>query len=340
MNTIYRDFATGEVEVYSIDESFLSVGLVPPAERVAFGRDLRATVRRWTGIPTCVGIGPTKTLAKLANHLAKKTGDLAGVCDLTSVAARDHWLPRVPVGDVCGIGGASEAKLSRVGIETAADLRDMPARLARSLMTVVGEKTVLELQGLSCLDLEVLTPQRKGCAVTRSFSRKVTDLPDMLEAVATHATRGAEKLRRNGLETGHISVFMHTSRFEAGPACSVSRTVHLPETSADTLDLVRAAQAGARAIFREGFRYAKAGIVMDDLVPAGSAPRPLFERRDRARSEALMEAIDTINGRFGRGAITPAAAGIRRDWQTKFEMRSPRYTTRVDELPSARARGL
>ncbi len=340
MNTIYRDFATGEVEVYSIDESFLSVSLVSPDERVAFGRDLRATVLRWTGIPTCVGVGPTKTLAKLANHLAKKNDELAGVCDLTSAAARDRWLPRVPVGDVWGIGGAAQAKLSRIGVETAADLRDMPARLARSLMTVVGEKTVFELQGLSCLDLEVLAPQRKGCAVTRSFSSKVTDLPDMLEAVATHATRGAEKLRRNGLETGHISVFMHTSRFEAGPACSASRTVHLPETSADTLDLVRAAQAGARAIFREGFRYAKAGIVMDDLVPAGSAPRPLFEQRDRARSEALMEAIDTINGRFGRGAITPAAAGIRRDWQTKFEMRSPRYTTRVDELPSARARGL
>lgn len=339
MNAIYREFAP-EVEIYSIDESFLSVGIVPAAERATFGRDLRATVRRWTGIPTCVGIGPTKTLAKLANHLAKKKDELAGVCDLTSLAARDHWLPQVPVGDVWGIGGASEAKLSRIGVETAADLRDMPARLARSLLTVVGEKTGLELRGLSCLDLEMLAPQRKGCAVTRSFSRKVTELSDMLEAVATHATRGAEKLRRHGLETGHVAVFMHTSRFEPGPAYSASRTVNLPDTSADTLDLVRAAQAGARAIFREGFRYAKAGIVMDDLVPAGSAPRPLFDRRDRARSDALMEAIDTINGRFGRGAIVPAAAGIRRDWQTKFEMKSPRYTTRVDELPRARAHGL
>jgi DNA polymerase V len=159
----------------------------------------------------------------------------------------------------------------------------------------------------------------------------------MLEAVSASATRTGEKLRRHGLETSHLTVFMHTSEFNPNdPRHAASTTVHLPEASNDTLDLVKAAQRGARAIYREGYRYAKAGIVMDDLIAAGTAPRPLFDRRDREQSERLMSAMDAVNAKFGRGMITPAAAGIRKEWQTKFEMRSPRYTTRVAELPRVR----
>jgi DNA polymerase V len=337
MNAIYREMAP-EVEVYSIDESFLSIGIIPADERVSYGRDLRTKVLKWTGIPTCVGIGPTKTLAKLANHIAKKAEGMDGVCDLTSQAARDHWLPKIAVGEVWGVGGASQAKLARLGVRTAACLRALDPAVARKVMTVVGEKTVLELRGISCLPLETVAPQRKGCAVTRSFSRKVTDLTDMLEAVATHATRGAEKLRGYGLEAGHITVFMHTSPFGDDPSHSASRTVQFAEPTADTLELIRAAKRAAEGIFQKGFRYAKAGIVMDDLVEAGSAPRPLFEQRDREKSASLMEAVDAINQRYGRGTVTPAATGKRRDWQTKFEMRSPQYTTSLDDLPRAKAR--
>lgn len=336
MNAIYREWAP-EVEVYSIDESFLDLTGVPARDRMAYGRDLRATVRQWTGIPTCVGIGPTKTLAKLANHIAKKNSELDGVCDLTDPHERDRWLPRIEVGDVWGIGAASEAKLMALGIESAADLRDMPSRLARQRMTVVGEKTVLELRGISCMDLEEVAPQRKGCAVTRSFGTPVTTLDGMLEAVSAYATRAGEKLRRHGLETAHVVVFMHTSQFNRrDPSHSASKTVNLPEASADTLDLIDAAKRGARAIFREGFRYSKAGIIMDDLIVAGSAPRPLFDAREREKSARLMGALDAINDRFGRATLVPAASGIRkREWQTKFDRRSPRYTTRLDELPRA-----
>ncbi len=337
MNAIYRDFSP-DVEVYSIDESFLDLSGFPAADLVTMARDLRSTVRQWTGIPTCVGLGPTKTLAKLANRIAKKAAELDGVCDLTSPADRARWLPAIEVADVWGIGPASERKLLGIGIETAADLRDLDPRLARRLLSVVGERTVLELRGISCLPIELVPPQRRGCAVTRSFGTPVTTLAGMLEAVAAYATRAAEKLRRHGLEASHLVAFMHTSPFrEKDPAHSASLTVHLPEASADTRDLIKAAHRAVRAIYRPGFRYAKAGIVLDDLIPAGSAPRPLFDRRDREESERLMSVLDSVNMRFGRGTIAPAAAGIRREWQTKFENRSPRYTTRIQELPRVRA---
>ncbi|WCK69368.1 Y-family DNA polymerase [Agrobacterium tumefaciens] len=338
LNAIYRQWAP-DVEVYSIDESFLDMTDIRPADRQAFGLDLRSTVQRWTGIPTCVGIGPTKTLAKFANHVAKKNPELGGVCDLTDAAMRQGWLDRIEVGEVWGVGAASERKLFGLGVETAGDLARMDARLARKLLSVVGERTVLELQGLSCLPLEDVPPQRKGCAVTRSFGTPVTDLAGMLEAVAAYATRAGEKLRRYGLEATHMAVFMHTSRFnEKDQPYSAQTTVHLPEASNDTFDLIRMAQSGARKIFRDGHRYAKAGIIMNDLVSARSQQRPLLDARDREQSDRLMTALDAVNAKFGRGALIPASAGIKREWQTKFDRRSPRYTTNIKELPIAMAR--
>ncbi|KAB2684397.1 Y-family DNA polymerase [Brucella tritici] len=336
LNTIYRQWAP-EVEIYSIDESFLDVAHVRQRDRRTFGLDLRSTVQKWTGIPTCVGIAPTKTLAKFANHVAKKNSDLGGVCDLTDDAVRAEWLDRIEVSEVWGVGRASQTKLFELGIKTAGDLSRLDARQARNLLSVVGERTVLELRGISCMPLEDVPAQRKGCAVTRSFGTPVTDLAGMLEAVAAYATRAGEKLRRHGLEASHLAVFMHTSRFnERDPSHSAQTTVNLPEASADTLDLIRAAQRGVRKIFKDGYRYSKAGIIMDDLIPARSAPRPLFDARDREHSDRLMSALDAVNAKFGRGALVPAAAGIKKEWQAKFDRRSPRYTTRIDELPIVR----
>jgi DNA polymerase V len=160
-----------------------------------------------------------------------------------------------------------------------------------------------------------------------------------LEAVSAYGMRAGEKLRRHGLEATHMAVFMHTSRFnQKDKPHSAQTTVHFPEASNDTFDLIRAAQSGARKIFRDGHRYAKAGIIMNDLVPARSQPRPLFDARDRDQSDRLMMALDAVNGKFGRGSLVPASAGIKRDWQTKFDRRSPRYTTNIKELPIATAR--
>ncbi len=342
-NAVYRQFSP-QVEIYSIDESFLNLSDVAPGLRVELARDLRATVRAWTGIPTCVGIGPTKTLAKLANHIAKSVPVLGGVCDLTDPAAYAHWLCRIDVGEVWGIGRASLAKLRAMGVESVADLRDLDPRPVRTGLTVVGERIIYELRGAACLPLELVPARRKGCAVTRSFSSRITERAVLEEAVAAHATRLGEKLRREGLGTDHVTVFYHTSEHDRDePMRSVSTTVQLPEHSSDTLALIKAARHGVARTWREPgerpWRYSKAGIVTNDLVTLSHSPRALIGTLDRARSGPLMAAMDACNARWGRGAVVPARAGLvnRRDWTTKFEMRTPRYTTRVGELPVAHA---
>jgi DNA polymerase V len=343
-NAVYRDFSP-RVEIYSIDESFLDLSDVHPDLRIELARDLRATVRAWTGIPTCVGIGPTKTLAKLANHIAKTQPALDGVCDLTDPVAYDHWLCRIAASEVWGIGRASAAKIEAMGVDTVADLRDLDPRPVRKAMTVVGERIIHELRGLSCLPLELVPAQRKGCAVTRSFSRRVEDRGTLEQAVAAHATRLGEKLRREGLGTDQLTVFYHTSTHDRGdPMRSVSTTVTLPEATNDSLVLIQAAQLGVARTWREApgdrpWRYSKAGVITTDLMPLNYSPRALIGGLNRERSGPLMAAMDACNSRFGRGSVVPARAGLteKRTWSTKFEMRSPRYTTQVAELPTAHA---
>ena len=340
-NAVYRDFAK-DVEIYSIDESFLDLSDVRERDRFALAQDLRATVRAWTGIPTCVGLGPTKTLAKLANHIAKTVPDLGGVCDLTDLVQYDHWLCRIHVGELWGIGRASLAKLEAMGVDSVADLRDLDPRPVRKALTVVGERMIHELRGLSCLPLELVPARRKGCAVTRSFSGRVSDRATLEEAVAAHAARLGEKLRRDGLGTDQVTVFYHTSEHDRGePMRSVSTVVSLPEATNDSLALIKAATHGVAKTWREPgqvpWRYSKAGVITTDLVPLAESPRALIGRLDRERSAPLMAALDACNARWGRGAVVPARAGLttKREWNTKFEMRTPRYTTQVSDLPVA-----
>lgn len=331
MNAVYRSFSN-EVEVYSIDESFLDfTGADDP---VALARVMKATVLKWTGIPTCVGLGPTRTLAKLANHLAKKRPELAGVCDLTSPEERNRLLPLVEVADVWGVGRASVPKLLAVDVKTAADLRALDARTARSLLTVVGERMVQELNGIVCADLELAPPIRKGIAVTRSFGERVTTLPEMLEATTTYASRAGEKLRRHGVLASKVLVFMHTSRFAEGPTRSVSGVASMVEPTDDTIELVRGVSRVTRQLWSDGYRYAKAGVILEGLVTPDRAPRALFDAID-PRREALMTALDGINHRFGRGSLFVATTGARKKWAVKAEMKSPAYTTRLAEVPVA-----
>lgn len=334
VNAIY-DLHAPAVEVYSIDESFLDLTGVPdPAEHV---RAMRGQVLRWTGIPTCVGLGPTKVLAKVANALAKRHPELEGVCDLGHPDERAAWLARMPVADVWGVGAASTAKLASVDVHTAAELRDLDLPLARKLLTVVGERLVLELRGVSCMAMELGPPTRKGCAVTRQFGRGVTDQEELTQAVATYASRMGEKLRRHNVAAGHLSVFFHTNPHKPGPSRSVSTTVGLGVATADTFDLAAAARAGVRRIWREGFAYSKAGVICDDLVPAGAVQEGFWPVRDRERSTRLMATLDAVNARHGCNSLGVGAAGMVRGWKLRAEMKSPSYTTHPGELPIARA---
>ncbi|KQN75028.1 Y-family DNA polymerase [Devosia sp. Leaf64] len=334
MNSVYQGFSP-DIEIYSIDESFLDVTHVRPGERTAWASDLRATTRQWTGIPTCVGIGPTKTLAKLANKAAKALP--AGVLDLTDECVRAEVMAKFPIGDVWGIGRASQEKLAHLGIEFAGQLRDMDPKLARQLMTVVGEKTIHELNGIPCVGLETVAPQRKGCAVTRSFGERVIHKSQMEQAVAGYATRLGEKLRRHGLATDHVTVFMHTSPFADDPQRSVSMTVDIPEATNDSLTLIKAARRAVDALWKPGFRYSKAGIITQDLVPPAERQRALFDAMDHDKAAKVTAAMDEANRRWGRATVVPAATmgGPRKQqtFTTKFDMRSPRFTTRWDELP-------
>ena len=333
VNAIYETVSP-RVEVYSIDESFLDLTGSP--DPVADVRAMRAQVLRWTGIPTCVGLGPTKTLAKAANHLAKKHPHFAGVCDLTSPEAQDEGLAMLPIRSVWGVAHASEAKLAPLGVRTAADLRALDPKIARQLMTVVGERLVWELRGVACSELELVPPRRKGVAVTRSFGQRVTEREEMRQALRFYATRAGEKMRRSGVVAREMIVFFHTSPHDSGPAMSRSCTVLTTEPTNDSLELARAAAEGVDRLWTPGFRYYKAGVILPELfapeATSASLIRPLDPRRP-----ALMEALDTINRRYGRGTLIPGGSGLKKNWTLKAEMKSPHWTTKLDQVPIVRA---
>ncbi|PWC48142.1 hypothetical protein TSA6c_17050 [Azospirillum sp. TSA6c] len=338
---------TPALENYSIDESFLDLNGFDGRDLVAYGGEIRTTVRRWTGIPTCVGIASSKTLAKLANFGAKKAllND-SGVCDLSNHEAREHVLHTVPVEEVWGIGRRSAEKLSMLGVKTAADLRDLDPRLARQLLTVTGERLVYELRGIACMPLDLAPAPLKGTAVTRSFGEPVTEWEAMRQAVAAYATRAAEKLRGQGacgLAAESIQVFMHTSPFRApfraGPAYSNAAVVELQPATNDTFALITAAVVGARRIWCDGFAFSKAGVILSGLVPVERVQPDLLQATDRARGARLMAALDAVNARMGRETLKPAATGLSAGagWRLKQEARSPRYTTQFDDVPIVRA---
>jgi len=334
---VYEDF-TPNVEIYSIDECFLDFGGF--RDRTEHARKMRSAVLRRIGVPVRVGIAPTKTLAKCANDIAKKNPIFAGVLDMMDETMADWLLPMVPVGDIWGIGSRTEAKLHGLGIRTAAELRDMPIRQARGLGTVVLERTVLELQGEPCLAFDDIEPQRKGMAVTRSAGTPITDFDTLFQAITAHATRAAEKLRQHGLVAGTLTVFYHTNRHRQDrPQYSGSRSIRMTPMSSDTFDLVQAARWCAQAAWPKAtvqeFGFTKAGILLDDLVHIEDRPRTLFDV-EKPKSRALMTALDQVNDRFGKKTMVLASEGMKRPWQLRSDHRSPRYTTRLSDLPVVR----
>lgn len=326
---------TPELEVYSIDEAFLRLTGTALEDSVAWAWKARAEIRRCTGIPVSVGIAPTKALAKVANDLAKG-GD--GVRAIPDAASQEEALASFPVLDVWGIGPNHGRRLLDRGVKTARDLRDMDLEDVRRMMGVVGVRLVQELRGISCLDLEMAPQPKKNICVSRSFSHRVEALGEMREAVATYAARAAVKLRRQGSEAGTLTVFVETNRFsQTEPQHHEAALVRLPSHSSATTDLIHLAQAAATRLFRKGHRYVKAGILLGDLVPAGSHQGSLFEEApDRVSRNRLMKTLDRLNARMGAGTVRFAAEGIRKPWAARFERRSPRYTTRWEEIPRAR----
>ena len=327
---------TPEVESYSIDEAFLN--LVGCGDALAsYGHVIRRTVSQWTGIPTSLGIGETKTLAKLANRLAKRQKDAKGVIDLTASQHQDEVLATIPVQDIWGIGPSYSRLLHSHGIHTALALRQAKDWWIRKHIGVVGLRIVWELRGISCLSLIQCPPPKKSLMVSRSFGKPITTLEEMREAVATYTSRAAEKLRRNTLAAGVLTVFITTNQLSDEPQYSNAVTLTLPVATSDTAELLAYALCAIEPIFQGGFRYKKAGILLTELVPAQQIQLSLFDNRDRERSARFMATMDDINRQWGTGTVRYAAVGFRNRWKMRSARRSPRYTTRWEELVEVKA---
>lgn len=324
-------------EIYSIDECFLGLDGFAHYDLLAHAQAMRRQVRQWVGIPVCVGMAPTKTLAKLANHCAKKglTGT-EGVCDFGSLSASDKsaLFARIEVDELWGIGRQLSKQLIARGIDTVEALRTADAKVLRREFSVTMERIVAELNGESCIGLEDIAPAKQQIMSSRSFGSYITDIESLQEAVATYVGIAAAKLRRQSSVAGMVQVYIHTSPFRTDlPQYAKAVTVPLSTPSDDTLLLTRAALWGLRRIYRPDFEYQKAGIMLMNLSEAGKSQQDLF--LTTRSNDALMKVVDRINNTWGRGTMRSAAEGIAKAWGMKRERMSPRWTTRWDELPQA-----
>lgn len=331
-----------DYEVYSIDESFLRVDqmrLLWPSF-TAMGKAIRMRVRQWNGIPVCVGLAPTRTLAKLANHIAKKNPQFGGVFDLTAHPSvdLDILLSSIDVREVWGVGRRIAEKLHGMGIHTVQDLRRTSPKTIRAHFSVVMERTVTELQGTPCMDLEEVAPAKKQIISSKSFGTMVASQEELMEALATYISRAAEKLRAQHSVCGVLQVFIHTNQFRPDdPQYSNAVTIPLPYPTSDTRKLASAAAMGLRAIFMNGFLYKKCGVMLLDISPAGTIQRSLFDavEENSRHSAAIMSVLDGLNTRFGRDMVKVAAAGTAQRWIARAENKSQCFTTRWTELPKA-----
>ncbi|HUS08603.1 MAG TPA: Y-family DNA polymerase [Bryobacteraceae bacterium] len=328
-----------EVEIYSIDEAFLNLeGFRDLTDRAA---RIRETVRQWTGIPVSVGIAPTKTLAKVANHAAKKKAGYNGVCMLDMPSAWEPLLKEFDVGDVWGIGPQYKKLLNKHGVNTALEFSRLPETWLRRHMSVVGSRTASELKGQPCLELELRADPKKGITVSRSFGKRITEYPELSQALAAYVARAAEKLRRENLVSKHMLVFMHTSPFAKDAAKDPYHAPHmsfaLPLHTNYTPELVHYALWALKEMYRPGYRYMKCGVILTDLILEGRETGDLFERRDIARQSKLMAALDHVNQAMGRRTLFYAGTGIQQKWTGASARKSPAYTTDWESLIRVKA---
>ena len=336
MSTL-EEFAPS-LELYSIDEAFLDLTGVYPCQKdpIAYGQRIRKAVFRVTGIPVCVGMGPTKTLAKLANFAAKKWKRTGGVLDLSDTVRREKLMRIVPVGEVWGIGSRTTAKLNQIGINTVWDLAIQPSKRIQAQFNVVVARTVLELNGIPCLELEEIAPDKQQIVCSRSFSRRLTQYQELSAALAEFCSRAAEKLRRQHSVTGCITVFIRTNPFNPQePQYQRTASIKLDAATQDTRAIIATANRMLKEIFKSGYGYQKCGVQLSHIQPE-SAPGQieLFDFADNGlptENRQLMKVVDQINRRFPK-TISVAATDFDKTWKSKAERISQRYTTDWREL--------
>jgi DNA polymerase V len=335
--SVLRQFCPSQ-EVYSIDESFLDLTAFSRRDLTAYAQQLRQTVLQSTGLPVCVGIASSKTLAKLANHCAKQHIRLNGVCNFNTmpITLVDDTLRDIDVSHVWGIGRHLSKHMHDADIHTAYDLKVSDAATMRQRFNVVMEKTVRELNGTTCLELEQIRGPQQQILSTRSFGRPVRDLQSLAEAVTLYTTRAGEKLRKRRLYAGSVYVYIRTSPFrDAQQQYDNSLRLPLHIATNDTLQLVQAALMALRQIYRPGYDYMKAGVSLGELVTAEAQQQDLFQSTaSHEKAGRLMHALDTINQKMGRATLKLASEGVQRQqpWRMKQALKSPAYTTSWDAL--------
>ncbi len=335
--TILEEMAPA-VEIYSIDEAFMNLTGVRNCRVLEeFGREIQQRVKRETHLAVGVGIAPTKTLAKLANHAAKKWSKTGGVLDLSNLERQKKLMALVDVAGVWGVGRRISKKLNAMGINTALDLSEQSTWVIRKHFNVVLERTVRELRGEPCLELEEFAPVKQQIVCSRSFAGRITEYADMREAVCNYAVRAAEKLRGERQYCRQIGVFIRTSPHAEGEIFYGNQAIIKVLTPTnDSRDIIRVATEALDRIWREGCRYMKAGVMLGDFFSQGVAQLNLFDDiQPPANSETLMRVIDGIN-QSGKGKLWFAGQGIQKSWAMKREMLSPAYTTRYADLPVAK----
>jgi DNA polymerase V len=333
MNTLEE--LVPDIEVYSIDESFLLLPQNYREDITSFGKNVRRIVRQHTGIPVSFGAGTTKTLAKVANRHAKKYKHLEGVLDITNHPNLDKVLDFTKVGDIWGIGRQYEKMLNNNGIMTALHLKNADDLWVKKSMTIAGLKTVYELRGQACISLEQVAPDPKSMVRSGSFASPTNKLKDLKEAIAFYVSRAAEKLRDSGFIASHLRVFFSTNYFNLDvPQYHNSIVIKLPVATSFTPELINHAFFGLERIFKPDYLYKKAGIMLTGILPEDQVQLNFFTARDNEKEKALMGAVDKINNRFGKGKIQFGASGISRDWKSRPARRSPCYTTKWKDILS------
>lgn len=336
VTSIYHEY-TPQLEVYSIDESFLNFTGFRDVEGHA--RRCREDVMRSTGLPICIGLGKTKTLAKIANRYAKKNAFTEGVYSMLDDDDVEWVLSKLDLNDVWGVAKRLTTKLNALGMRTALDLRNADPQYIRDNFNVVVQRICMELKGISCLPLEMVMPERKSVMCSRSFGYFVTDYDQMKEAVSTYVCRGAEKLREAGLVTNHVTVFLQTNYFsKTDPQYHPVKAVTLPVGTWDSRRLITAAHKGLESIWKTGFRYKKAGVLYGNLHQPEQVQYSLLDTEDDGSTDRLMLALDRLNQDYGRNSVTLASSGIKPPWVLRSNFHSPRYTTRWHDIVTAHAR--
>ena len=333
MRTLKR--FNSDIEIYSIDEAFMDLSNFSDKEIEEVGKEIRSTVLKWTGIPTSIGIAKTKTLSKIANHIAKKTK--AGVTSLIGIENLDPILEKVEINDIWGVGRQLTKFYQKNGIYNAKQLKNKSNTWIKKCSNVLSSRTAMELRGISCIELEKTTSKRKSCVVSRSFGKRVENFQELKEAVASYCLNASEKLRSENLVAKALTVFVRTSPFQRSFGYySNSKTIDFPIATNNSIETVKTAITILESIYRNGYRYQKAGVMFSGLSDENSKEN-LFASEKDEKINKLMRSIDKTNFRFGRRTLSIASAGIRKKWFMKREHSSKIDTADFYCIPTIKA---